>query len=128
MPKADLNGINLYFEDTGTGIPILFVHEFAGDYRSWEPQLRSLEVPTLVITGDEDEPCLEPGLLMKRAIPSAALVVMPRCGHTIDLEDPVAFNRHLEDFFAQVDAGRWSLRNPASLSRSALLPPGEDRA
>ena len=92
-----------------------------------EPEMRKLTVPTLVITGDEDEPCLEPGLVMKRAIPSAALVVMPKCGHTVNLEDPEAFNGHLERFFAQVDAGRWTLRNPASLSQSAILPPGEDR-
>jgi len=92
-----------------------------------EAEMRKLTVPTLVITGDEDEPCLEPGLFMKRAIPSAALVVMPKCGHTINLEDPDAFNGHLETFLAQVDAGRWTQRNPASLSQSAILPPGEDR-
>lgn len=90
-----------------------------------EPQMRQLTVPTLIMTGDEDEPCLEPGLVMKRAIPAAALVVMPRCGHAINLEDPDAFNAHLDDFFATVDAGRWTLRNPASLSASAILPPGE---
>jgi len=34
------DGCRLYFETTGTGEPLLFVHEFAGDHRSWEPQLR----------------------------------------------------------------------------------------
>ncbi len=90
-------------------------------------EMRKLTVPTLVISGDEDEPCLDPGLFMKRAIPAAALVVMPKCGHTVNLEDPDAFNGHLERFLAQVDAGRWTQRNPASLSQSALLPPGQDR-
>ena len=42
MPKANSNGIQLHYEDTGSGIPIVFVHEFAGDYRSWEHQLRAL--------------------------------------------------------------------------------------
>src|ERR1700741_1000463 len=32
--------VKLYYEDSGSGIPIVFVHEFAGDYRSWEPQVR----------------------------------------------------------------------------------------
>ena len=34
------DGVKLYYEETGKGIPIVFVHEFAGDYRSWEPQVR----------------------------------------------------------------------------------------
>lgn len=91
-----------------------------------EAEMRGLRVPTMIMTGDEDEPCLEPALLMKRAIPSAALIVMPRCGHAINLEDPQAFNGHLESFLAQVDAGRWTLRNPASLSESSMLPPDEE--
>ena len=36
------DGIRLYYEQTGTGTPIVFVHEFAGDCRSWEPQVRAL--------------------------------------------------------------------------------------
>ncbi len=40
MPVAKVNGVNLYYEDAGTGIPLLFIHEFAGDYRSWTPQVR----------------------------------------------------------------------------------------
>ena len=32
--------VSLYYEDTGMGTPIVFVHEFAGDARSWEPQVR----------------------------------------------------------------------------------------
>ncbi len=91
-----------------------------------EPEMRNLRVPTMIMTGDEDEPCLEPALLMKRAIPSAGLIMMPRCGHAINLEDPQTFNGHLESFLAQVDAGRWTLRNPASLSGSSMLPPDEE--
>ena len=34
------DGVRLYYEDTGSGTPIVFVHEFAGDHRSWEPQVR----------------------------------------------------------------------------------------
>jgi pimeloyl-ACP methyl ester carboxylesterase len=87
-----------------------------------EAQMRQLQVPTLIVTGDEDEPCLEPGLFMKRTIPSAGLVVMPKCGHTINLEEPDAFNRIINDFLIVVEAGRWGVRNPASLSASAVLP------
>src|SRR5690349_18255940 len=34
------DNVRLYYEEVGSGTPIVFVHEFAGDYRSWEPQLR----------------------------------------------------------------------------------------
>jgi pimeloyl-ACP methyl ester carboxylesterase len=81
-------------------------------------QMRNMAVPTLVLTGDEDWPCLAPGLLMKREIPSAALAVMPNCGHTINLEDPDLFNRIVGDFISQVDAGRWPKRDPRAVSAS----------
>ena len=40
MPKVRVKDINLYYEEAGSGIPILFVHEFGGDWRSWESQVR----------------------------------------------------------------------------------------
>jgi pimeloyl-ACP methyl ester carboxylesterase len=87
-----------------------------------EAGLEKLEVPTLIVTGDEDDPCLEPGIFMKRKIRAAALVVLPRSGHTINLEEPEAFNRALLDFLTAVDGGRWPLRNPLSQTGSAILP------
>jgi pimeloyl-ACP methyl ester carboxylesterase len=57
-------------------------------------QMKAITAPTLVVSGDEDWPCLEPGILMKRTIPTAGLVVMPNCGHTMNLEEPAAFNQH----------------------------------
>ena len=90
-------------------------------------QMERLETPTLVMTGDEDEPCLEPNVFMKRKIPAAGLVVLPKAGHTINLEDPEAFNRAVLDFLTAVDAGRWPRRNPASLAKSAILPASERR-
>jgi pimeloyl-ACP methyl ester carboxylesterase len=87
-----------------------------------EAEMRMLEVPTLIVTGDEDDPCLEPAIFMKRAIRSSGLVVLPKSGHTINLEEPDAFNRAVLDFLTAVDAGRWPLRNPASRTGSAILP------
>ena len=81
-------------------------------------KMRALTVPTLILSGDEDWPCLTPGILMKREIPSAALSVMPNCGHTINLEDPDQFNRIVGDFIIQVEAGRWPKRDPRAISTS----------
>src|SRR5215470_4284048 len=50
MPIAPVNGIKLYYEVTGSGYPLLFSHEFAGDYRSWEPQVRYFARRYQVIT------------------------------------------------------------------------------
>ena len=81
-------------------------------------QMQALTVPTLILTGDEDWPCLQPGLLLKQHIRSAALTVMPNCGHAINLEDPDEFNRIVASFVAQVDAGRWPMRDPRAVTAS----------
>jgi pimeloyl-ACP methyl ester carboxylesterase len=250
MPNVTTDDdVKLYYEETGTGTPIIFVHEFAGDHRSWEPQVRhfsrsyrcitynargyppsdvpldgerysqdracddiravldglkidkahvvglsmggfatlhfgitygararslviagcgygaalekraqfaeeaeasakrfeelgmakaseayalgptrvqyqnkigTINVPTLVMTGDEDWPCLEPALLMKRNIRTAALVMMPNAGHGINLEDPDAFNAHLAQFFHAVDIGAWRARDPRAMVDTVL--------
>ena len=39
MPYVESNGVHLYYEESGFGDPILFVHEFADDMRSWEMQM-----------------------------------------------------------------------------------------
>jgi pimeloyl-ACP methyl ester carboxylesterase len=83
-------------------------------------QMKTITAPTLVITGDEDWPCLEPGILMKRTIPTAALVVMPNTGHTMNLEEPEAFNLHVADFLHTVEVGRWPTRDPRAMV-SAIL-------
>lgn len=79
-----------------------------------------IEVPTLIMTGDEDWPCLEPGILMKRTIPTSALVVLPNTGHALNLEEPAAFNQHLAGFFHAVDVGAWPKRDAKALAGSIL--------
>ena len=71
-------------------------------------EMAGITAPTLVVCGDEDDATLEPGLLMKRTIPNMGLVVLPRSGHGLNLEDPALFNRIVEDFFHQVESGRWA--------------------
>jgi pimeloyl-ACP methyl ester carboxylesterase len=70
-------------------------------------EMAGITAPTLIVAGDEDDSVLEPSLMMKRTIPTAGLVVFPNSGHMTNLEDPAHFNRVLEDFFHQVETGRW---------------------
>lgn len=83
-------------------------------------RMARLTVPTLIVTGDEDEPCLEPGLLMKRTIKTSGLVVIPNSGHTINLEEPDLFNRACDDFFHQVESGRWPMRDKRTTTTTIL--------
>ena len=84
-----------------------------------------IAVPTLIMAGDEEEPCLEVCLLMKRAIPAAGLAILPKSGHGINLEEPELFNRLLEDFFHQVESGRWAPRDKRSTVASIYGPGGK---
>src|SRR6202453_2897226 len=83
--------------------------------------LDRIRIPVLVLVGDEDEGCLEPALLLKRTIPTAGLVVLPRTGHTANLEEPDVFNRILDDFLAAQARGAWRPRDPRPLPPP---PPG----
>jgi pimeloyl-ACP methyl ester carboxylesterase len=82
-------------------------------------ELARVDVPILLLVGDEDEGCLDANLMLKRKMPSAGLAVLPRTGHASNLEEPELFNRFVGDFLATVDAGRWTLRDPRSISSSA---------
>ena len=74
------------------------------------PELRALDVPTLIMFGDEDDPCIEPGVFMKRSIRRSGMVVFPKSGHAINLEEPDLFNRTVADFLAAVETDSWPER------------------
>lgn len=77
-----------------------------------EDSLKKMMVPTLVVVGDEDDHCLQPGIFLKKTIPACGLSVFPKTGHTLNLEEPAAFNALLAEFISQVEAGRWLPRDP----------------
>jgi pimeloyl-ACP methyl ester carboxylesterase len=92
-----------------------------------EAELRQLQPPTLLLIGDEDEPCIESNIFMKRLIPHAGLVILPQSGHTLNLEEPDLFNRAVLDFLIAVEAGKWAERDPVSVPGAELLPPETER-
>lgn len=83
-------------------------------------EMKAMAVPSLVMTGDEDDPCLAASLFMKRCLPASGLVVLPCTGHTLNLEEPAAFNAAIADFLAAVELGRWPRRDPRSLTGTIL--------
>ena len=79
-----------------------------------ESELAAMRSPLLILCGDEDDQCLDPSVYLKRTISTAALAVLPRSGHTLNLEEPTLFNQLVQDFLAAVDGGAWAPRDARS--------------
>jgi pimeloyl-ACP methyl ester carboxylesterase len=101
-------------------------------YQGKRPSLYSLvdtiariDVPVLILTGDEDELCIETSVMLKRAIAKAGLAVLPQSGHGINLEEPALFNQLVGDFFHRAELGRWGERDPRTAPASPWGPGGK---
>ena len=81
-------------------------------------ELSGLDVPVLIVAGDEDDGVLETNLMLKRTLPRCGLAVLPRSGHVTNLEEPALYNQLVQQFLGQVEHGRWGPRDPRSLSSS----------
>ena len=81
----------------------------------WEMEaaLKKFSVPLLIIVGDEDEPCIDGSVFLKRTVPTAGLLMIPRTGHNVPTEESAAFNVALADLFAAAEAGRWLAHKPS---------------
>lgn len=72
--------------------------------------LAVMDVPALLLCGDEDEPCLDANLWLKRTLPRAGLKIYPQSGHLLNLEAPDEFSSDLTGFFDAVNRQRWRER------------------
>ncbi len=78
---------------------------------SLEAKLSAIEAPVLVLAGDEDDGCIETSLWLKHTIPRSGLAVLPKSGHTLNLEEPDLVNAFIADFLSRVAAGAWGPRD-----------------
>jgi pimeloyl-ACP methyl ester carboxylesterase len=85
-----------------------------------EAELGAMQVPLLVVVGDEDDHSIQPGIFLKRTVPRSGLTMFPKSGHTLNLEEPALFNRMVAEFIAQVEAGRWGPRDPRADPRQIM--------
>jgi len=76
-----------------------------------EKDISTINSPTLIINGDEDDMCLEVGLFLKRTIHTSGLLIVPKTGHTINLDEPSIFNNHLLEFYSRINASTWNKRD-----------------
>lgn len=103
LADHDAIGASLTMEGVQCARPSLY---------AMDSDLAASDVATLIVCGDEDDGCLEAGLMLKRTLPRSGLAVLPKTGHTCNLEDPAAFNRCLADFWADVENAAWDARDP----------------
>lgn len=80
-----------------------------------EAELSAITAPVLVLAGDEDDGCLDTSVWLKRVIPRAALTVLARSGHTLNIEEPDLVNSLIADFLSRVAAGAWGPRDPRAV-------------
>jgi pimeloyl-ACP methyl ester carboxylesterase len=80
----------------------------------WEMEavLKKFSAPLLIIVGDEDEPCIDGSVFLKRTVPTAGLLMIPRSGHNVPTEEPAAFNAAVAELIAAAEAGRWLAHKP----------------
>lgn len=69
--------------------------------RDFEGELARLEIPTLIVCGEEDAPCLETSRWLEELVPNARLWLAPGMGHAPNLEDPERFNREVGEFLSR---------------------------
>ena len=89
---------------------------------SLERGLSRMKTPLHMVSGDEDDNCLEPGIFIKRVCPTAWLSVFPNTGHAVNVEEPDLFNRITAEFLAQVDSGEWRPKDPRAAGKSTMDP------
>lgn len=77
-----------------------------------EAGLKAFKPPLLVVVGDEDEWCVDASIYLRRTVPTAGLLVVPRTGHTVTSEEPDKFNAALAELFADAERGRWLAHKP----------------
>jgi pimeloyl-ACP methyl ester carboxylesterase len=110
LQKKDPRGFDEYLQQlaghsvAGSANTMLGVQSRRPSFYDMAAEIAKLQVPLLVMTGDEDEPSIEASVMIKRTAPKAALAILPKSGHGINLEEPALFNQLLDDFLHQVEA------------------------
>ncbi len=106
----------------GTAITLRNVQGKRPSLLDLKDAISALKVPVLLITGDEDDPALEVTLWLKRTLPMAGLSILPKSGHTVNLEEPALFNSLVQEFLWRVEAGAWGARDVRAQAKSTMFP------
>jgi pimeloyl-ACP methyl ester carboxylesterase len=114
---AEFEAMLAQHSGTGSALTMRNLQQKRPTLWDMKAQLEEFTLPLLVLVGDEDYPCLDGSLFLKRTVPQAALVVLPRAGHTITLEEPNAVNATLSDLFSAVSLNAWMSHRSRDVQR-----------
>ena len=103
--QAFLDGLKA-LDPVGAAATLRGIQAQRPDLHDLEDRIRAVDLPAMIVVGDEDGPALEPSLYLKRTLPNAALWVFPNTGHAVNGEEPDLFNRALLDFLVLVEQER----------------------
>lgn len=108
-PKRWQDFKNQLRERSGQGLSntIIRCQAVRPSFHDMRNQFARMLVPVLLVVGDEDSHCLETNMMLKSTLPSAGLWISPNTGHSINLEEPTAFNVQVEGFLNAVERGSW---------------------
>ena len=85
-------------------------------------ELKKIAEPMLVIIGDEDDSTHGLAVHLKKHVARSGVLEMPKCGHTMNLEEPAFFNSALQDFLHAIENDRWPAREEKGYT---LIPPSK---
>jgi pimeloyl-ACP methyl ester carboxylesterase len=101
-----------FIEQLAAGSPLGITNTMRGVQEKRPPlyahkaKIAALDVPALVVLGEEDEPCVKPSHFLKETLPGARLEIFAKTGHAVNLEEPALYNRLVMGFIEGVEAKR----------------------
>lgn len=108
--------------DTGRALTMRGVQSRRAPFYDREAELRAVRDPVLIVCGDEDDGTLDISVFLKRTIPRCGLMVFPRTGHGINLEEPAGFNAVVQDFIHAVERNSWGETISTAGKGYSMLP------
>ena len=97
------NDMLIAHDQTGSANTLLGVQSKRPNLYDLTDEIAKIETPTLIINGDEDDMCIEVGVYLKELFQILDFFVVPKTGHTINLEEPALFNQQLASFYQSIE-------------------------
>lgn len=101
-----------FIEQLAAGSPLGITNTMRGVQESRPPiyvhkdRIAALDVPALIVLGEEDAPCVGPSHFLAETLPGARLEIVATTGHAVNLEEPQLYNKLVMGFIGRVEAAR----------------------